>query len=89
MKIEDGKIFANVVPGTYAKIDPGKDELLDIDMQFTVYDDNNDIVGNIIGTVAQFRIYNVSDDKPKFILKKEQQFTSSEFVPPNKTVVVA
>lgn len=67
--IRDGKTYIDKVPGTYAEIMPGENAELDIVLQFRRYN-NKQLIGfqNVVVTTVQ--IYNLSDDKPKFLMKK-------------------
>ena len=69
VKVVNGKPYIDTIPGTYAKVMPGAVEDLDVIVQFRQYF-REKLMSCINMTVATYQIYNISDDKPKFILKK-------------------
>lgn len=70
VKINDGVQSDYIIDNTYLKLYPGEDGILDIDVQIRNYSDNRtvDALANI--KIASYRIFNVSDDKPKFLIQK-------------------
>ena len=76
LKIVDGKPYVDTIDRTYAIIQPGDSQYLDIVLQFRQYV-NESIVGvnNVIA--ATYQIFNLSDDKPKFLLKKVSDIASN------------
>ena len=68
-KLSDSKMYMKQLPATYAKIMPGASEIVTICIQFRQF-----INGIVIGMqdiqVATYKIYNLSDDKPKLIISK-------------------
>lgn len=78
VKIEDGRALIDTIDGTYAKIGVGETKILNIMIQFRQYM-QQELIGLKNGIVATFQIWNVSDDKPKFVLKKISQATSTAF----------
>lgn len=76
IKVIDGeKISIDIIPGTYLKLKPGEDGILNIVLQFTKFI-NKKVYGvkNVI--VYSYRIYNVSDDKPKFVAYKNYEINN-------------
>jgi hypothetical protein len=69
LKIEDGKILVDTIASTYAVVKPGQTSNLDVIIQLRQCIGDT-IVGieNVIA--ASYQIVNISDDKPKFLLKK-------------------
>ena len=57
------------IDNTYCKILPGENSLIDVVLQFTQYL-NGVLMGVTDVRVATCKIYNVSDDKPKFVIEK-------------------
>ena len=69
VKLVDGKVYADIVSGTYARIKPNEHEDLTVVVQFRMYAGNALVsVKNV--TAATYRVHNLSDDKPKFLLRK-------------------
>lgn len=69
LKIQDGKLYPEIIPSTYLKLKPGENGILNLVCQFK-YNEGGHIYGIKNGTIASFMIYNTSDDKPKFVIKK-------------------
>lgn len=69
LKVENGQTYCDTINGTYAKILPNESALVDVVLQFRQYSS-----GKMIGykniVAATYQIFNLSDDKPKFLLKK-------------------
>ena len=72
IKIKDGQPYMTTIDNTYCKILPGENSLIDIVLQFTQYL-NGVLMGVTDVRVATCKIYNVSDDKPKFVIEKISQ----------------
>jgi hypothetical protein len=70
VKIEGEKIFADYIDNTYLRLKPGEDGLLDIILQFKYYRDDHYLYGYSNIKIATYRIFNISDDKPKFLIYK-------------------
>ena len=66
----NGFFVAEYKPNTYLRIKSGEDNYLNIVLQFKYYD----MAGNLCGVrdlpILTYRIFNVSDDKPKFVITK-------------------
>lgn len=72
IRIEGGHVRMDTLDGTYLKLAPGEDGTLDVVVQFRY------VVGNVTygyknARIASYRIWNVSDDKPKFVVKQTYQ----------------
>ena len=70
VKIENGtELLLDTIEGTYLKLSPGEDGILDIVLQFKFY-----VGGVLYGyknvKALSYRIFNLSDDKPKFLVQK-------------------
>ena len=69
MKIVDGLTYLTTLDNTYAKILPDYSSVVDIVVQFKQYI-NGVLIGVSNVVVASYRIYNMSDDKPKFVIEQ-------------------
>ena len=69
---EKGQLLADTIDGTYLMLGPGEEGRLDIAAQFRKYMDDR-VVGILNTTLVTYAIFNVSDDKPKFIIRKIQE----------------
>lgn len=66
---DTNKVSIDIIKGTYLKLKPGEDGLLDIVLQFKKYNKmTSDIEAFSTVKVCSYRIYNLSDDKPKFLI---------------------
>lgn len=69
IKVEGGRTYVDTIPGTYLRLDQDEDGVLDVVTQFRHY-----AGGRLLGyrnvKTASYRVWNVSDDKPKFVVKK-------------------
>ena len=72
VKLQDGKPFMTILPQTYLKIAPNESGIISIILQFRQYL-NNILIGVHNALIATFKIYNISDDKPKFVIEKLSQ----------------
>lgn len=78
IKIDNGtQILLDTIEGTYLKLSPGEDGILDIVLQFKYY------VGDVLYgyknvKALSYRIFNLSDDKPKFLVQKIYQTSPGE-----------
>jgi len=70
IKFSNGTTTIDTRSGTYLKLKNGEDGLLRIELQFKHYDTDGDMFGFTNIVVATYRIFNVSDDKPKFVIHK-------------------
>ena len=69
IKIENQLLYSDTIQGTYLKLKTGEDGLLDIVLQLR-YCIGNEIYGYRNVKALSYRIWNLSDDKPKFLIKK-------------------
>lgn len=65
----DGHVYPNIVDNTYLKLNPGESGVLDVVVQFRYYYGNKLCGVKNVKTLS-YMMYNVSDDKPKFVAKK-------------------
>lgn len=86
VKIENNKMYVDTIEGTYLKLNSGEDGLLDIIMQLRYYN-GGQLYGYRNLKIASYHIWNISDDKPKFIIKKvfeiENNSSGTVFIEPN------
>lgn len=66
---ENGVFSTLFKSNTYKKIKPGENDILDIVIQIKYYNFIGEICGIKDIPILSYRIYNVSDDKPKFVIK--------------------
>ena len=66
---ENGTFSTIFKDNTYKKIKPGENDVLDVVIQIKYYNYVGEICGIKDIPVLSYRIYNVSDDKPKFVIK--------------------
>lgn len=76
VKLENGKAYVDVLDGTYALVKPGESGQVNVVLQFKYYNDS-DLVGYKNVTMATYNIYNISDDKPKFVIKRMLEVTAN------------
>lgn len=69
IEIVNNRQQVKAIDGTYLMLDPGESGLLDIVVQFKAYYGGN-LYGIKNGTLMTYKIFNVSDDKPKFVIYK-------------------
>lgn len=67
IKMEDGLPYLDTIGGTYLKLKAGEDGDLDIIIQVKYYN-GTQLCGYKNIKVLSYHIWNVSDDKPKFII---------------------
>ena len=65
----DGRTYIDIIDGTYLKLNSGENGRMDIVLQFR-YFEGQQLVGLKNVRVLSYQIYNISDDKPKFIIKE-------------------
>lgn len=70
LKFEYGSLKIDTIPGTYLKLEPGEDGNLDIAIQVKMYYDERRLYGCKTVKLVSYHVYNVSDDKPKFLIYK-------------------
>lgn len=69
VKIKDNKVYPEIIPSTFCEIMPGENKPLDIMIQFK-YTNGGVLYGVKNAVLASYQIFNVSDDKPKFVIQK-------------------
>lgn len=69
VKLQDSKIYSDIIEGTYLKLNPGESGKLDIVIQFRYHNDGS-VCGITNKRVLSYEIFNISDDKPKFVMKE-------------------
>ncbi len=69
IKLIGTKEYVDTIAGTYLKLKAGEDGVLDIIIQLKQYVDQK-LVGYRNIRVLSYHIWNLSDDKPKFLLQK-------------------
>lgn len=74
----DGLVYPDIVDNTYLKLNPGESGVLDVVVQFRYYYGNRLCGVKNIKTLS-YMVYNVSDDKPKFVIKKVYQISKDEY----------
>lgn len=72
VKIDNGKIKTDIIKGTYLKLKSGESDVLDILVQFKYYE-KTELYGYKNVVLVSYEIYNISDDKPKFLIRKINQ----------------
>ena len=70
MKIENGEQTSDIINGSYLKLLPNEDGILDIILQIRYHLNDRTLIGISNLKIASYRIFNVSDDKPKFLIQK-------------------
>ena len=88
--LKNGMTYSDTIEGTYAKIAPDSSETINVVLQFRQY--ANGKLANYQNIVAAtYQIFNISDDKPKFIIKKLNDISIDSAIEnrENKIYVVA
>ena len=67
VKIIDNKTYIDIIPETYLKLKSGEDGMLDIIIQVKYYN-GDELYGYKNIKVLGYHIWNLSDDKPKFLV---------------------
>lgn len=67
---EDNKLKMNTIKGTYLKLEAGHSGVLDLVVQFNVYNNGNELRGTRSAVIKSYLIHNISDDKPKFLINR-------------------
>lgn len=81
IKLEDYRVYTDIIDGTYLKLAPGESGRLDIVIQFR-YTEDDVIMGCDNVKVLTYQIYNISDDKPKFLIKEVYRVGDDDYLPP-------
>ena len=71
-------IKLDVIDGTYLKLKSGEDGILDLVVQFRYYN-GKQLIGYKNCKITSYHIYNISDDKPKFLIQKIYQAEKDSF----------
>lgn len=66
---DNNNLKIDTLEGSYLKLGPNEDGLLDINAQFKAYYGTN-LYGMKTAKLLTFKIFNISDDKPKFVFYK-------------------
>ena len=69
LKMADNKTYIDTMDNTYLSLKPDENGILDIVTQFRYYK-GGQLYGYKNVTLASYQIYNISDDKPKFFIKR-------------------
>lgn len=77
IEIRNNKVYPVVLPETYLHLRPGQNGSLSFVTQFK-YVQSGNIMGCTNVTLAKYGVYNVSDDKPKFLVKLLKTVTKGE-----------
>ena len=72
VKIDNNKVKTDIIKGTYLKLKSGESDVLDILIQFKYYE-KTELYGYKNVILVSYEIYNISDDKPKFLIRKINQ----------------
>ena len=72
LRIVDNKTYIDTIDNTYLRLKQDENGTLDIVIQFRYYKGGN-LYGYRNVKLASYQIYNISDDKPKFLMKKIMQ----------------
>lgn len=74
VKIVENKTYIDTIPGTYLKLAAGEDGTLDIIIQVKYYN-GTQLYGYKNIKVLGYHIWNLSDDKPKFLIQKTYELS--------------
>ena len=77
-KMENGYYAVEFKKNTYLRLKSGENDYLYIVLQFKYYDMNRNLVGIRDLPILTYRIYNLSDDKPKFLFVKTYEIDNSD-----------
>lgn len=77
-KTKDGHFRVEYKPNTYLRLKSGQDGYLYIIFQFKYYDSSGTLCGIRDLPILTYHIYNVSDDKPKFIITKTYEIDNRD-----------
>lgn len=69
LKIKDNRTYVDVIDNTYLSLKQDEDGVLDVVAQFRYYR-GGALYGYKNVKLASYQVYNISDDKPKFMIKK-------------------
>lgn len=71
-------MYPDIVDNTYLRLNPGESGILDTVVQFRYYYGNR-LCGTKNVKTLSYMIYNTSDDKPKFVVKKIYSVSRDEY----------
>lgn len=87
IKLDGVKQYVDTIDSTYLKLKSGEDGILDVILQIKYYSDQK-LRGYRNVKVLSYHIWNISDDKPKFVVKKTFEIQkNSQVEDVNKTIV--
>lgn len=75
---KDGKYVSEYKRGTYVRIKSGEDKYLNVVFQLKHYDMTGKLCGIRDLPILTYRIFNVSDDKPKFVITKTYEIDNRD-----------
>lgn len=91
LRLQDGRPYIDIIDNTYLSLKQDEDGVLDVVVQFRYYK-GGQLYGYKNVKLASYKIYNISDDKPKFIIKNvdkiERDGGSNRFVKPRVSAYV-
>ena len=77
VRISGGRVRSQIVDGTYLRLGSGESGILDIVVQFRYYN-GDELFGYRNVKLLSYGITNLSDDKPKFFIRKVYQADNSD-----------
>jgi hypothetical protein len=79
IKIDDDyNVLVDTIDNTYLKLKSGESGYLDIVIQVK-YSEQNQLIGYTNLNLIRYQIFNISDDKPKFVVKMVNKITRDEY----------
>ena len=75
---KDGRYVPEYKPSTYMRLKSGEDSYLYIILQFKYYDMTGKLCGVRDLPILTYHIFNVSDDKPKFVITKTYEIDNHD-----------
>lgn len=87
LKFQDGRLYSDLIDGTYLHLAPGEGGILRFVTQLKYYV-NGQIAGIKNIELAALQIFNVSDDKPKFVVKYKHVASYNEGSSSNAAPIV-
>lgn len=86
IKMKDNKVYSDIIRGTYLSVEPNQSGFLNIVVQPRYYA-MDEVYGYTNINLMTYQIFNVSDDKPKFIVKRANTLPQSTFIDPKHAFV--
>jgi hypothetical protein len=77
LKIQDNKVYIDTIDNTYLSLKQDENGILNLVSQFRYYSGKT-FKGYKNIRLASYQIYNISDDKPKFIIKKIDSISKND-----------